>query len=375
MARTSWALRSVTGAAGLAIATAIAGVAPAAAGARASFSVQGELAGVVALSASSAWAVGSTGEFGGEGTLIAHWNGKSWTRVHSPNPGRDIGLRSVAATSSRDVWAVGGVDGRTLILHWNGRSWKRVPSPSPAPICTLMAVAAVSARNAWAVGYADPSGGDIRSASGSSGRVIIARTLILHWNGRSWKRVPSPNPDQGGHLTGVTATSAGDAWAVGQDEFKTIDFGNLFLHWNGHAWKSVKGPNPGGNSNGLLGVDASSRSSAWAVGDAKRTGSALYRWSGSRWKQSLLLRTYSLEAVSAGASTSTWAVGGAGNGALILRPHGAAWRRVATPHPKGEFLTAVAATSGRNAWAVGSTSGSSGDVTLILHWNGTRWSS
>src|SRR6185312_11927238 len=99
------------------------------------------------------------------------------------------------------------------------KTWQRVHSPSPAPNCELTAIAAVSARNAWAVGFADPSGGDARNGPAAGGRVIIARTLILHWNGKSWKRVPSPNPDEGGHLTGVTATSAGDAWAVGEDEF------------------------------------------------------------------------------------------------------------------------------------------------------------
>jgi hypothetical protein len=386
--RTSWSGRSVVAVAAAGLTIAATGIGPAAAGIRAaSFSVRGELTGVVALSASDAWVVGSTGQFGGEGTLIAHWNGKSWLRQKTPSPGMGDTLQGVAATSSHDAWAVGGEQGgapgaeqQTLILHWNGKTWQRVHSPSPAPDCELTAVAAVSARDAWAVGFADPSGGDARSRAGArsepaSGRVIIARTLILHWNGRTWKRVPSPNPDQGGHLAGVTATSAGNAWAVGEDEFKTIDFGNLFLHWNGHVWKAVKGPDPGGNSNGLLGVDASSRTNAWAVGNAKRNGSDLDHWNGSKWKQVLLLRTYVVTAVNAGTSTSTWAVGGASNGALILRLHGAAWRRVATPHPKAEFLTGVAATSSRNAWAVGSKSGSSGDATVILHWNGTRWSS
>jgi hypothetical protein len=113
------------------------------------------------------------------------------------------------------------------------------------------------------------------------------------------------NPDEGGHLTGVTATSASNAWAVGEDEFKTIDFGNLFLHWNGHSWKQVKGSNPKGNSNGLVGVDASSLTSAWAVGNTERKGPDLDRWNGTRWKQVLLLRTYILTAVRAGATGST----------------------------------------------------------------------
>ena len=63
---------------------------------------------------------------------------------------------------------MGYAGGRTLILHWNGSSWRRVASPSPASYSTLTGISATSASNAWAVGYAG------------------SRTVILHWNGRSW---------------------------------------------------------------------------------------------------------------------------------------------------------------------------------------------
>src|SRR2546430_11599041 len=42
------------------------------------------------------------------------------------------------------------------------------------------------------------------------------KTLILHWNGTTWAHVPSPNPASFNNLTGVTATSASNAWAVGE---------------------------------------------------------------------------------------------------------------------------------------------------------------
>ena len=80
-----------------------------------------------------------------------------------PVPGGQ--LFGVAATSARNAWAVGGaVSGKTVVLHWNGATWKRVPSPTPAGGAVLLGVAAVSARTAWAVG------GD----------------LILRWNGTAW---------------------------------------------------------------------------------------------------------------------------------------------------------------------------------------------
>jgi hypothetical protein len=79
---------------------------------------------------------------------------------------------------------------------------------------TLSGVAATSASNAWAVG--------------SSG----AKPLIVRWNGTAWKQVPSPAPANS-TLSGVAATSATSAWAVGS----TGTGKSLIERWNGTAWK------------------------------------------------------------------------------------------------------------------------------------------
>src|ERR1019366_9021158 len=84
------------------------------------------------------------------------------------------------------------------------------------------------------------------------------RSLILHWDGTSWKQVASPNPENDfTYLTGVSGN-----WAVGfyplSNPQKT-----LILHWDGTSWKQVTSPNPGGKSNSHL-VDVSGN---WAVGD------------------------------------------------------------------------------------------------------------
>ena len=86
-------------------------------------------------------------------------------------------LSGVAATSPSNAWAVGsnGSD-KTLILHWNGTTWKQVPSPSRGAGASL-GVAATSATTPgrWAAPPATEPG----------------ETLILHWNGAEWKQVPS----------------------------------------------------------------------------------------------------------------------------------------------------------------------------------------
>ena len=118
-------------------------------------------------------------------------------------------LRKVVATSATNAWAVGYTGSKTLIVHWNGRTWTQVPSPGGA----LYGVAATSARNAWAVG----------STSNSKG-------LIERWNGQVWTQVPSPA--SAAALSSVTATSASNAWAVGSTEAGKT----LIMHWNGSAW-------------------------------------------------------------------------------------------------------------------------------------------
>ena len=119
------------------------------------------------------------GSVGGTKTLIEHWDGTSWTRVPSPSPGPDASLWGVSATSADDAWAVGSVaygsDGytKTLIAHWDGTSWTRVFSPSPGGNDRLFAVSAVSATNAWVVG-------DTYDLS-------VRRTVAQSWNGTSWQ--------------------------------------------------------------------------------------------------------------------------------------------------------------------------------------------
>src|SRR5262249_61154849 len=98
------------------------------------------LSGAAATSASNAWAVGSydsgTGRNAG---LIERWNGTSWKQVPSPNPGSvNNDLFGVAATSATSAWAVGvysrsTVGNRPLTGHRDGKAWNQRPSPNPGP--------------------------------------------------------------------------------------------------------------------------------------------------------------------------------------------------------------------------------------------------
>jgi len=76
----------------------------------------------------------------------------------------------VTATSARNAWAVGtytaGGHTKSLILAWNGRAWRQVPTPRLGTTSELAGVTAVSASNIWAVGSF--------SSGGSGSRVLAA---------------------------------------------------------------------------------------------------------------------------------------------------------------------------------------------------------
>ncbi len=119
-------------------------------------------------------------------------------------------LTSVSADSASDAWAVGAYRNNTtgvrdtLILHWNGTAWSRVASPSPGTrFNTLTGVSAASASNAWAVGF-------------YRGQAAGTLPLILHWNGTAWSQVAAPAsglPET--ELNGVSTVSDREAWAAG----------------------------------------------------------------------------------------------------------------------------------------------------------------
>ncbi len=173
-----------------------------------------------------------------------------WSIVPSPNGARygDNTLVQVAAGSATSAWAVGydGYNGnfRTLIQRWNGTRWAVVPSPSIGPLDSVLSgVATQSATSAWAVGY----------TSVNVPPRIYHRALIEHWNGSTWRVVRTPRAGASdSDLWGVTALSATNAWAVGNENVGLFRFRPLVEHCNGAAWQLVRVPSPP-----LTGVGAS----------------------------------------------------------------------------------------------------------------------
>jgi hypothetical protein len=238
------------------------------------------LVSLAALASNNVWAVGTTIA----GTLVEHWNGSAWSVVPSPNPVGSTGnsLTGIAAVAPNDIWAVGSsssisgvnVVTHTLVEHWNGSAWSIVPSPNVPPQRPgvvvrdlLTSVTAVGPSNVWAAGYSI----DVASGSGQPNKSVIE-----HWNGSAWSIVPSPSPQGHNTLTGISAISASDIWAVGfgSNDVSTgvpIDRPEL-LHWNGTVWSSVAAPPNVGASDNLLQAVTTTSGTVWAAGTAFDVG-------------------------------------------------------------------------------------------------------
>lgn len=280
----------------------------------------GFLYGVSAISSSDAWAVGNS-----DNALVMHWNGTKWKQMLSPSiPGV---LYGVTATSKNDVWAVGIQNDnghwRALTEHWDGGAWAEVPSPVEGISASLLAVSAASTDDAWATGYFDTRHG--------------VRTLIEHWDGSAWTRVPSASPGfpYDTQLTGVTSVSTNDVWTAGYYISAEHRQKTLVEHWDGTAWSKVPSPTPPpGGQNFLFGISAATANAVWAVGARLQPAETVIEgWGGKRWTRmespSPPPSPY-LYAVSALSPTDAWAVGDdySGETTIFLHWDGSAWSQM-----------------------------------------------
>jgi hypothetical protein len=170
------------------------------------------------------WAVGWNRDYNAPGrpvsSLVAHFNGTSWSREDTPNPANRNTLNDVTLANGQ-VFAVGvaqdtsggGITPRSLMLRrqaGTAGTWSSltVPPGEPGSQDQLLSVAAVSPTSVWSVGYYN---------SPSSG---LYEPLLVHWTGNGGPGTLatssiSPALTVSALASGISATSAGNLWAVG----------------------------------------------------------------------------------------------------------------------------------------------------------------
>ncbi len=343
--------------------------------------IHGKLSAVAALSPRLAWAVGRrTLPLGRYGALIERWDGARWRVVTGaqPPPNRVIGehseLTAVAASSPRDVWAAGtyrrGSDyylgDVPFFEHWDGARWRLVSAPRGlmADGTYITGLSARTPRDAWAVGYADEDN---------------QHGFVLHWDGQAWSEVASGAFPTGDHaqMNGVAALSARDVWAVGVDD--NPDNGQeegLILHWDGRAWAKVEAPPggwAGGNSdNYLTCVAALSARDVWAFGP-----NIVAHWDGDAWTRvdDVTLDKISSTMTKAGRTIVVFTYG------QITTWDGNSWSAFPAAIDDNASLAGSGASGARDVWAVGNVDATIGEgpdrhdveAPLIIHDDGRSW--
>ncbi len=217
-------------------------------------------------STTSVYAVGF--DFFTSDAKVLSYDGTRWSDVPGFESGRfeQLALLSVWGSSASDVFAVGSVfDGveRSLIFHFDGSSWQRMPQPSPsAP--ALVDIWGSSARDVYAVG---------RDAVADPGTGVI-----LRYDGAVWSPVVE---DEELVPTSVWGSSSSDVFVAG---FRVEEVGNDFrvsgtiLHYDGASWSRMSIP----SSEILHGIWGTSATDVFAVGEE---GIVLH-YDGTSWTKS-----------------------------------------------------------------------------------------
>ncbi len=360
----------------------------------------GELSDLACVSASDCWTVGyyENGVMAKVAQVLRYYR-RTWMKAPVPDPGPKASpsdydyLNAVACNSSSDCWAVGDYRKRggaqlNEALHWDGRRWSRVATPQPGRTSTpadqneLADIACVSATDCWAVGtYTNRAGAYLNEA--------------LQWNGRRWRQRSMPNRSgasagQKNIAVGVACSSQSHCLSVGYGYNRAGANVNEALRWNGRGWSTVSIPQPGGTKLGdygyLAGLACPAASECWAAGAYRNRAGAYVnetqRWNGKRWLQvpsanpggTLGGDVNELLDVSCATATECWAVGHYDNGSGVavneaLRYGGKQWKSAATPQPGGTSntgeandLLGVTCFSVPDCWAVGYDINSSGET-------------
>jgi hypothetical protein len=256
-------------------------------------------------------AVGVAVAVGGGVALVGSVAARGLARSSSAS----VRLQDVSALSASDVWAVGSTQRESeepAIVHWDGHALSPVStnldSGSPGEIVPgqLSGVSAESATDAWAVGTMSPR------------RSHMFQSLVLRWDGSRWSRVASPNPSPvSNYLQAVKANTPEDVWAEGQYlDLRNHQHRLFVIHWDGSRWSTVQLPAYVARQVQLFGFrsfDPVGARSAFALAlhvapNGIRSDQVLH-WNGRSWSKTLPFYGAGFSGIGASSAGDVWAVG------------------------------------------------------------------
>jgi hypothetical protein len=236
-------------------------------------------AAVAATTGERAWifAWGEENDLATTELSAVEWTGTSWSAIHN-FPGSPE-LTAAAASGPGDVWGfvAAGSRGQTpRAVHYNGKRWSQVPIA-----VNVFQASSSAAAGDWVTG----------TAAAQPGRIEV-----LHWAKGAWRNVALPKISvpkgeqmQPGYIAAVTPASV---WASLTVESLTVEgrVTTVLLHWNGRAWSKVPLPN-GVN---IYGLASDGHGGFWVASykvnepGVLLTGLAMYHYAGGHWTRAAL---------------------------------------------------------------------------------------
>ncbi len=396
--------------AALAVAGAVAGLAPASAvSATATSTTTASIGTLACYGPNSCVGLGAYSPAQGEEYFLQTWNGASWGPAFGELPGSETyTLSALWCASASYCVAVGNTNPAAgtpapLAVTWNGTSWSVSNPPAPAGGpggAFLNGISCASAGFCVAVGdYTWPH---------APCPPYYCRGFADTWRGGKWtiaSKVPPRSARYQSYLDDVSCPSASNCVAVGgeyipsavgfrQDETDVA----VTEIWNGRKWTVVDAPATTGGHAQLQDVSCWSVDRCIAVGYSEHvtpgefTTALADSWNGRRWsavKPAALGHSPALYAVSCASAKSCLAVG-VGNSGENTRPiraigeyfNGRTWKSVPVAVPaqgggrhSGDFLGIVKCASQADCVAIGLAGPYEGLGTQFLYpfaesWNG-----
>lgn len=263
--------------------------------------------------------------------LIEHWDGKTWriianpasTNVSSSGTGlfgsSGAMLSSISVVSARDMWAIGtqtaleepslsappsvrvlASGNEPLVEHWDGTIWSVVRLPGSFHAETSLQVQALSVSDVWVFGVdiqlkfsGTISIGPFNPQPGSTPVIsadVVPMTFtshLIHWNGRTWSKVPLPSgAHKGSQVLDVAAVTEGNLWALGETTNEQGKLSRLetLQRWDGKTWSAV----PGAldiNAQGayLDNITVIGLNDIWITGSTGKDQPLMEHWDGQAW--------------------------------------------------------------------------------------------
>jgi hypothetical protein len=309
-------------------------------------------------------------------------------------------LVSVAAVpDSATVWVLGThesspTSGGFYAMRHTGKTWTQVPISGPKGFAIENAqdnLAAGSAKSIWTVGFFEDGttqepliehstgggfsqmkvslgGGVLTAVSASSadnafvvGEKTNGTPLIAHWNGKKWSLINAKIAGKDVGFDVVSTSSPTNAWFVG-----AAGPASLITHWNGHSFTNTLQGGPSAPS--LVSVATDSASNTWVVGDhvvgtgpEARTEAYTEHFNGKKWHQfsapSLAPQTFPTSVSMAGTRVFLVGQGEQKSGATSAYANrfvGGKWRTETVKKVGKNSLFVAVSVSSKAAMAVGS---------------------